>query len=151
MEIFGSRKVRTKVFSNTRNLNYCFSLRVRVSSVGHDLFLLTTGRLFHPNCFLLFSMFFSASVSSSINVFVCPLLCSTYEGPKPNQKTVTFYLPTVCRAFGISATDGVANHSLLSEQNIVAEFLCFIYLLCFWNMLYLKNQSRLVLFSIWKK
>ena len=72
-------------------------------------------------CFFL--VLFGVSGSQSFFIwrlrFLCPLLCPAYEGPKPSQKSIIFYLKTVFHAFGICRTHGVTNEYLLFENNLV--------------------------------
>ena len=95
--------------------NYCLS--PGIARLEHDLkMLLTIGCMFFPSVVRCFGISIIFHLKTA---FLCPLLCPAYEGPKPNQKSIIFYLKTVFHAFGICRTHGVTNEYLLFENNLV--------------------------------
>ena len=98
-----------------RYSNYCLS--PGIARLEHDLkMLLTIGCMFFPSVVRCFGISIIFHLKTA---FLCPLLCPAYEGPKPSQKSIIFYLKTVFHAFGICRTHGVTNEYLLFENHLV--------------------------------
>ena len=101
--------------SNRRYSNYCLS--PGIARLEHDLKMIFDNWMYvFPSVVRCFGISIIFHLKTA---FLCPLLCPAYEGPKPSQKSIIFYLKTVFHAFGICRTHGVTNEYLLFENNLV--------------------------------
>ena len=104
----------SKGISNRRYSNYCLS--PGIPRLEHDLRMFLTIRCMF--FLVLFRCFGIPIIFHLRTVFLC-LVCPTYEGPKPSQKSIVFYLKIAFHAFGICRTHGGTNQYLLFKTNLV--------------------------------
>ena len=141
--------------SNRRYSNYCLS--PGIARLEHDLkMLLTIGCMFFPSVVRCFGISIIFHLKTA---FLRPLLCPAYEGPKPSQKSIIFYLKTVFPCiWDLSNSWGYKWISSIwkpfggtlwvpSWNNIFYLKSVFQYSS---NIFYLKNKLHYRLSSIWK-